>query len=132
MQFNHIGIFVNKINEGIPELKKFIKIKKKSKIIKDKNLKVKVIFIIDHDDICYELVEPFGKNNPVSKTLEKKVNILNHLAYESKNFKKDLNNLTKRGFRIITKPVKAKAFNNRKVTFLINNLNLIIELIESD
>ena len=129
MQFNHIGIFVNKINEGIPELKKFIRIKKKSKIIKDKNLKVKVIFIIDHDDICYELVEPFGKNNPVSKTLEKKVNILNHLAYESKNFKKDLNNLTKRGFRIITKPVKAKAFNRKLL--LINNLNLIIELIES-
>ena len=38
MQFNHIGIFVNKINEGITELKKFIRIKKKSKIIKDKNL----------------------------------------------------------------------------------------------
>ncbi len=132
MRFNHIGIFVNKISDGISEFKKIIKIKKKSKIIKDKNLKVKVIFIIDYQNICYELVEPFGKNNPVSKTLEKRVNILNHLAYESKNFEKDLRKLINKGFRMISKPIKAKAFNDRKVTFLINKLNLIIELIESD
>ena len=64
--------------------------------------------------------------------MEKRVNILNHLAYESKNFEKDLRKLINKGFRMISKPIKAKAFNDRKVTFLINKLNLIIELIESD
>tara|TARA_B100001059_G_C17647816_1_gene482798 strand:- start:30 stop:428 length:399 start_codon:yes stop_codon:yes gene_type:complete len=132
MRFNHIGIFVNKIDLGLIELQKIIKIKKKSSLIKDKNLKVKVMFIVDRDNICYELVAPYGKNNPISKTLEKKVNILNHLAYETKNFSNNINKLIRLGYRPITKPAKAKAFKGKKIIFLINKLNFIIELIESN
>ncbi len=132
MRFNHIGIFVNKIDLGLIELQKIIKIKKKSSLIKDKNLKVKVMFIVDRDNICYELVAPYGKNNPISKTLEKKVNILNHLAYETKNFSNNINKLIRLGYRPITKPTKAKAFKGKKIIFLINKLNFIIELIESN
>ncbi len=131
MKFNHIGIFVKEINKGLLEFKKFIKIKKKSNLVEDKKLKVKVMFITDENNLCYELIEPFGKNNPVTKTLEKRVNIINHLAYETKSFEKNIKVLTDSGFRAITKPTKAKAFSGRRIIFLINKLNFIIELIEA-
>ena len=130
MEFNHIGIFVNSISIGIKELRKVVNIKKKTKIIEDKNLGVKVIFLYDNKKICYELIEPFGKNNPVSNTLKKKVNILNHIAYQTKNFDKDLKKLIKTGFRPFTNIVHAKAFSNKRVIFLINKMNFINELIE--
>ncbi len=113
MQFNHIGIFVKNINLGIREIKKVIQIKKKSKIIKDKNLKVKIIFLYDEKKLCYELIEPYGKKNPVSNTLKKNINILNHLAYEASNFDSDVSKLINSGFRPITKAIKAKAFSGR-------------------
>ncbi len=130
MRFNHIGIFVNKIEDGISEFQKIVQIKNKTKIIVDKKLGVKVLFITDENRLRYELIEPYGKNNPVSQTLKKKMNIINHIAYETKNFDKQIKKLTDTGFRAIIKPTKAKAFSNRKVIFLINRLNFIIELIE--
>ncbi len=130
MKFNHIGIFVKSIKFGIKELSKIINIKRKSRLIKDKNLKVKVIFLYDEKNLCYELIEPFGKKNPVSNTLKKKINILNHIAYQSSNFEKDIKKLIKSGFRPITMAVKAKAFSNKRIIFLINKLNFINEIIE--
>ena len=130
MEFNHIGIFVKSISIGIKELSKVVNIKKKTQIIKDKNLQVKVVFLYDNKKICYELIEPFGKKNPVSNTLKKKTNILNHIAYQTKNFDKDLKKLLKTGFRPITSILRAKAFSNKRVIFLINKINFINELIE--
>lgn len=131
MKFNHIGIFVKSLTYGLKELRKIIKIKKKSKIIKDETLKVKLIFIFDENNLCYELIEPYGKNNPVSNSIKKKYNLLNHLAYESINFDKDVKKLIKNGFRPISKPMPAKAFKGKKVIFLINQLNYINEIIEN-
>ena len=78
MIFHHIGIFVKKIETGKKIMEKKIKIKSFSKVIKDRNLKVKIMFIKDKDNITYELVAPFGKGNPVDKILKSRTNILNH------------------------------------------------------
>ena len=130
VKFNHVGIFVENISNAIDQLKEIIIIKKKTSVIIDKKLGVKILFIIDNNNLCYELIEPYGKNNPVSNSLKKKINILNHIAYETKNFSKDIRKLIKSGYRPIIKPTKAKAFKGKKVIFLINKLNFIIEIIE--
>ena len=87
MLFHHIGIFVKSISQGKKYLKNIIKIKKSSKIIYDKNLNFKVLFVYDVNNICYELVSGYGRNNPVDNTL-KKVNIINHIAYKTDKFEK--------------------------------------------
>ena len=79
---------------------------------------------------CYELVAPFGKNSPVNNIIKSKKNILNHLAYITSNFNKDLQSLTKKGLFAITMPAKAIAFNNAKIVFLLSPLGFIVELIE--
>lgn len=130
MLFHHIGIFVKSISQGKKYLKNIIKIKKSSKIIYDKNLKVKVLFVYDVNNICYELVSGYGRNNPVDNTLKKKVNIINHIAYKTDKFEKIIRKFKANGELQITEPKKALAFNNKKVVFFLTNLNFIIEVIE--
>lgn len=131
MKLHHVGIFVRSISEGVKYFKFIFKIKKKSKIIIDKNLGVKIQFIFDFNNNCFEIIEPYGKINPVSKILSKKKNIINHLAYSTKNFKQKIIYLREKGFAPITKPMKAVAFNKKKVIFFLSPLNFIIELIET-
>ena len=130
MKFHHIGIFLSNIKNGETFFKKIIKIKRKSRIFFDIKLGVKVRFLYDDSGICYEIVAPHGKNNPVSKVLKKRGNILNHVAYETKNLKKTMNYLRKINCAPITKPQAAKAFNNRKIIFFLTPLNFIIEIIQ--
>ena len=130
MKFNHIGIFLPNIKSGEIFFKKIIKIKKKSKIFYDENLGVKVRFLYDSSGICYEILAPLGKNSPVLKVLEKKNNILNHIAYEAKDFEKTVNYFRKINCAPLTRPKPAKAFNNKKIIFFLSPLNFIIEIIE--
>ena len=130
MNFHHIGIFVNKIEAGKKIMEKKIRIKSFSKVIKDRNLKVKIMFIKDKDNITYELVAPFGKGNPVDKILKSRTNILNHLGYKVKNFDKKCKYFRNIGYGFLTSPRKSVAFNNSKVVFMLSPLGFIIELVE--
>ena len=70
MKFDHIGIFVKEIDYGQTELSKVIEIFKKSEIFHDTLLNVSVQFCYDKCGICYELVAPYGENNPVESVLK--------------------------------------------------------------
>jgi catechol 2,3-dioxygenase-like lactoylglutathione lyase family enzyme len=129
MEFHHIGIFVDNIQKGKNYFKNILAIKKSSKIIYDKNLKVKILFIYDQNNVCYELVAGYGKNNPVDNTLNKKINLINHLAYKTNKFDDMIKKFKIEGNLQITKPKKAIAFNKR-VVFFLTKLGFIIEIIE--
>ena len=129
MKFHHVGIFVANIKSGENFFKSLIKINKTSKIINDKNLGIKVKFLYDNKNICYELVAPLGIKNPVDKVLKKRSNIINHIAYKVKDFNRALIYMRKKNCAPITQPMLAKAFK-KKVIFFLTPLNFIIELIE--
>jgi methylmalonyl-CoA/ethylmalonyl-CoA epimerase len=130
MRFHHLGIFVKTIKDGNSFFKQSLKIKKQSHIIKDFTMGVIVQFLYDADGMCYEIVAPLGKNSPVDEILQKKKNILNHLAYKTKNFDLDILRLRSLNCLPISKIFKAKAFKGSKVIFFLNRLGYIIELIE--
>jgi hypothetical protein len=132
MNFHHLGIFVNKINEGKKIFKELLNIKKSSKVILDKKMGVKVVFLYDSQNICYEIVSPYGKKNPVSKVLNQGFNILNHIAYKVKKFDGKIIDLRNKGYAPITLPIRSKAFKNKRVCFFLTPLNFIIELIEDE
>ena len=129
MKLHHIGIFVQNTRIGLNFFKKIIKIKKKSKIISDKNLGVKVQFFYDEKNNCFELVSPYLKKNPVKKLLKEKKNIINHFAYKTKNFEKSITYFRKINCAPLTKPQFSLAFK-KKIIFFLTPLNFIIELIE--
>ena len=115
MKFHHISIFCNTINEG----KKYSKsIKPKiSKITYDKNLGVKVLFITDKDNIIYEIVATYGKKSLEVGNFKTKKNILNHIAYEVKNFDNVILKLRSKGFAPLGRAQPALAFKNMRVCF---------------
>jgi hypothetical protein len=130
MKFDHIGFFVKDLNSSIKVFENFIDLKRKTKIFYEKSFNVKIQFIYDKKNICYELIAPYKKNNPVDTVLESKNNILNHVAYKSKKFDQDIKKLIKKKFTQLTKPKKVICFKNKKVIFFLSPLNFIIELIE--
>lgn len=128
MKFHHIGYLTNNINNSLMEFKK-IHYKKKGNLVNDKNLHVKIQFIKNANNII-ELVKPYTSNYSLLKII-KNQNYAYHFAYKVKNLNKNINNLKKKGFKVIVNPVPAKAFNNNKIAFLKMKNGFIIELIES-
>lgn len=128
LSFNHIGLFVKNIKKSEKYIAPFLKLNKK-KIIFDKKLKIKVKLYFDNKKICYELVEPYGRNNPVSGFLKRGSNILNHIAYSTKNFRLAITFLKKKNFMQISKINYSKVFKG-KIVFFLSPLNYIVEIIE--
>ena len=128
LSFNHIGLFVKNIKKSEKYITPFLKLNKK-KIIFDKKLKIKVKLYFDNKKICYELVEPYGRNNPVSGFLKRGSNILNHIAYSTKNFRLAITFLKKKNFMQISKINYSKVFKG-KIVFFLSPLNYIVEIIE--
>ena len=128
LSFNHIGLFVKNIKKSEKYIAPFLKLNKK-KIIFDKKLKIKVKLYFDNKKICYELVEPYGKNNPVSGYLKRGSNILNHIAYSTENFGLAITFLKKKNFMQISKINYSKVFKG-KIIFFLSPLNYIVEVIE--
>ena len=131
MIFNHIGIIVKDISKFEKKFKTYLKLSSFGKIINDKKIGVKLKFFKDKNGIKYELIEPIYKKNPLNKILKKKLNSIHHIAYKVNNFENECLRLRNEGFGFLTKPLKAKAFKNKNVIFLISKENFIIELIES-
>ena len=130
MKFHHFGIIVSNLKKASINLKAILPIEKKTKIFTDKRWKVKILFLIDKNNITYEIIEPLGKSSPIYNALKKNINILNHIAYESIDFEKDCKTLIKQGLLQLTKAMSAVAFNNKKVIFFYTKENFILEVIE--
>ena len=128
MKFHHIGYLTNNLKSTINEFKK-INYTKKTNIINDNILKVKVIFIKNTSNLI-ELVKPHKKNYGLLKIIQNK-NYAYHFAYKVKNINESIKKLKKMKFKIIVNPVPAKAFKNKKISFLKMKDGFIIELIES-
>lgn len=130
MIFDHIGIFVPSIETGRQHLLSMINIKESSPIFDDPVLNVSVQFLYDNNEICYELIAPFGLKNPIEPVLASQKNILNHIAYRSIEFDKELSRLRDCHCLPLTKPTPAVAFNGKRVAFFLSPLKFVIELVE--
>ena len=56
---------------------------------------------------------------------------LHHIAYKVKNFDKKIKLVRQLGYAFLTKTFNAKAFNNKRVIFLLSPFGFIVELIEN-
>ena len=130
MKFDHIGIFVKDIDIGRGLFSALLPIKTWSEIYHDPLLQVSVQFLYDGTGVCYELVAPFGPNNPVDGVLKSRRNILNHVAYRTADLDATLIRIRDEGSVPLGEPRKAVAFGGKRVVFLVTQLNFIIELIE--
>lgn len=129
MKIHHLGIAVKNIEYSVAFYEDSLGWKLVTPQYIDPIQKVKVCFMGDENDILYELIEPIGDDSPVKSLLEKRISLY-HFCYKVNDIFKTIEDLTKKGFILITGPVQAVAFNGKKIAFLFNSDNLTIELVE--
>lgn len=130
MKFHHLGIIVKNLEKSLIQLENLLGANKISKVIIDKTWGVKIIFIQNKKNMIFEIIQPLNKKSPITNALNKNVNILNHVAFKSRNFKIDHDKIIDNGGIAVTRAKKAVAFNRKKIQFFLTKENFLIELIE--
>ena len=131
MQFDHVGVFVESLDQGRARLQEILPLATVSEEFHDPLLKVSVQFLHDTSGICYEIVAPNGDGNPVDALLAEKRNILNHIAYKVTDFDASAERLRRARCMPMGIPQPAVAFGGARVVFFLTPLRMIIELIEA-
>lgn len=129
-RFHHLGLFVRDLELGRKKLAALIEIRDLDEVIDDGGLRVSVQFITDSSGVRYELVAPFGDDNPVEPVLKARKNILNHVAYETDEFDVEFGRMRREGCLPLAPPRQARAFGGNRVVFFLTPLGFIFELIE--
>lgn len=117
-ELDHIAIDVKSIDQEGKCLKK----------INDSIQRVNVAFFY-LNNVKIELVEPASDDSPVNNLLLKGNNIY-HLCFKVNDLKKSIKTARGKGFHCIINPVKAAAFNNKKIAWVYNKTFGLFELVE--
>jgi methylmalonyl-CoA/ethylmalonyl-CoA epimerase len=95
---------------------------------------VSIAFLEKKGEPLIELVAapppPNHDNSPVNKIIEKTGVSPYHICYEADNIAAVTNELKKKKYMPLARPVNAVALNNRKILFLYNKEIGLIELVE--
>ncbi len=132
MEIHHIGLVVNDIKLHYENYyKNALGYNEISEIFRDDKIGVYVAFINLNNKIYLELVQPLDENSPVYNFLKKRGQTLHHLCFMVENINDECNRLREHNYFITMQPIPAKAFNGRKVAFLMSkDENHLIELLE--
>ena len=130
MKIHHIGIVVNNIQDSLGEFSKFIKFDETTIPTLIGSQKVNVCFM-KLGEFRIELIEPVGNDSPVLNFLEKGGGF-NHICFEVENLSYTIDEMTKKGGRLIVSPVEG--FDGRQIAFIFLNMKKtnfnLIELVE--
>lgn len=116
---DHIAIVVRSIKDVCPN----------SEIILDPIQKVSVAFVV-LNGLRVELLEPASEDSPVSNSLKKGLKLV-HLCFAVPNVEDSIVGCKKFGFRHISGPVPAKAFDDRRIAWVYNDRFGLFELLET-
>jgi methylmalonyl-CoA/ethylmalonyl-CoA epimerase len=114
MRVDHIAIAVNNVEESLATFKKVLKVKK-SEVMDVPNEKVKVA-MLELENARIELLEPLSDDSPISKFLRDKGEGIHHIAINTNQFDKDLNDAINNEVKIIG-GVREGSYG-RKITFI--------------
>lgn len=117
-ELDHIAIAVKSIEQAGANLKK----------IKDEIQGVTVAFLNLHH-VKIELVEPASVDSPVNELLSKGSQIY-HLCFMVNDLSKAIQTSRESGFHCIANPVKAAAFDNKKIAWVYHKIYGLFELKE--
>jgi methylmalonyl-CoA/ethylmalonyl-CoA epimerase len=118
-EFDHIGVAVNAIDPALLCVK-----------TEDPVQRVRVAFITVNG-LPVELIEPAEPSSPVSGMLARGATMY-HVCFRVPELAVALETASRQGFRIVAEPVKAAAFNNRKIAWVFSPVYGLFELVESE
>jgi methylmalonyl-CoA/ethylmalonyl-CoA epimerase len=100
-------------------------------VVEDPVQHVRVCFLENESAPRIELLEPLDQESPVSRTLSMVGVSPYHLCYEVKDIEEAINRLRARRFILVNGPVEAPAMDGRRIAFLFNKNNGLIEIVEN-
>ena len=127
-EISHIGIAVKNLDEAIQFYKKLGLEVEGIEVIESQ--KVKVAFI-PVGNVRLELLEPTSEDSTVAKFLVKKGEGIHHLALGTENLEKRLQEIEKKGIKLIDK-IPRKGAHNTNIAFLHpkSTYGVLLELCE--
>ncbi len=133
MKLSHVGIIVKDIHEGIKNHEDLYGYKQLSEIVEDPTQKVRVVLMghSKEDPVTLELISPMSEDSPVTELLKKRQAIY-HLCYEVPDIEEAKDKARKNGAVVISKPVEAPLFDDRKICFLFTKDHYVIELVQAE
>jgi methylmalonyl-CoA/ethylmalonyl-CoA epimerase len=128
--FDHVGIVVADADKGCKRLAATLSARETTRRFDDAGLGVSVRFLRDGSGLVYELIAPFGEASPVARTLASKANLLNQIAYRTRDIAAAATRLRATGNFPLGPAKPAIAFGGASVQFFMGALGFVIELIE--
>ena len=102
-----------------------------SPIVEDPVQHVRISFLEKDGVPRLELLEPLDEKNPVSRTLATVGVSPYHMCYEVQDIEAAIADLRRQRFLLVNGPVPACALENRRIAFLYQKNNGLIELVEA-
>jgi methylmalonyl-CoA/ethylmalonyl-CoA epimerase len=131
LQFDHIGLVVSDMADGRAFLEEMFGLDRWTKVFEDPGIGVYVQFGRTEEGPCYELISPLGEASPVATALKRGINILNHVAYLSRDLDTDAQRLQELGSMMAGPAKPAVAYGGARVQFWITPQRFMVELIEA-
>lgn len=131
MKLHHIGIVVNRIQDSVDELERYLNFQTISLPTPVGSQKVNVCFLQVGEPFL-ELIESTSPDSPIAEFASSGGGI-HHICFEVNDIHKELEIMAKKGATILVKPVKG--FDERLIAFVdLNTKNTkcgLIELLET-
>ena len=118
MKFHHVGIVVPNIQDSLGDIGKYLQFDATTSPALIGSQKVNVCFL-RAGQAYVELIEPAEQNSPVSN-FAKEGGGFHHICFEVKDIHKEIEEIIKRGGRLIVKPVEG--FEGRLIAFVWMNM----------
>jgi hypothetical protein len=124
---HHFAYLTNNIDISIEELK-VLGFEQESVVSWISTQKVSVCFLINQDNIRYELVQPAEDNTSLQKLISNGITLY-HTGYLVASFQESADYLIEKGYFQINN-FKSEAFKNKTCAFFVSRSKKLIELIE--
>jgi methylmalonyl-CoA/ethylmalonyl-CoA epimerase len=137
-RFHHLGILVPDIRDFLqstnvgPQIWPWVtETAESSKILHESSFQVQILLLPLGADSWIELIQPDSRTSPLFKILENRRAAWHHVAFEVEDLDKALARTEISRMITIVPPTPAKAFQQRRVAFVLGQDQLLWELLES-
>ena len=131
MKFDHVGVVVSAMSAGRDHLSALLGVTRWSEEFADPGIGVYVQFGLDPSGLCYEIVAPLREESPVTRALNQRDRILNHVAYLVSDLEAEAARIRQLRCMPAGPAMPAVAYGGSRVQFFVSPLYFIIELIEA-
>jgi methylmalonyl-CoA/ethylmalonyl-CoA epimerase len=130
MKLHHVGMAVSSIAEHAEHYRRALGISLTSEIIDDELQQVRVAFAQVGDGVFIEFVEPLSDDSPISNLL-KRGGGLYHSCYVVPDIEAAIEKVRLAGGVIVSGPMPARAFDNRRIAFVYTPGRSLVEFLEA-